>query len=531
MPNAEQLPARDVAVLAALKLDGTRSRKVLCPAHSDRRPSLQVTIKADRVLLHCHAGCVFENILAALGVDHRPLAVAPAHDDSIVATYLYSSPDAEVLGQKIRRTGKRFSWRSADGTSRKPAGVTLYGVERLARCSGRVILVAGEKDADALTAAGELALSLPDGDSSWLSDWADMLAGRDVVLWPDADPSGWRFAARAATDLSGVAASVTVVEAWVGLNDAHDHLAAGHTVDDATLIDPIERLAALVPADRLLRALGTYWGWPSSQNAPTLRAMMKALIERADASGRVRIARSTWAADVARSVRSIERGRLVLLDLGLIVALEQGGWSKGGATSNLYQITDPETWAKSEEVSPLSVYMTEPRVRSEKSDSSSHPSVLAAEYRHDGARYGALNHRGAEVEVALLAGPQRVVDVARALDIDRGSARYHLLKLVASGVARKLDDGRYERVGDLDQAARYYKTVGRGTSQRRRLQRATRDRRARINAWRRARYETAPVASYEHIAGPEFEDQLEPECDPFAAPVLRVIQGGGCSAA
>ena len=39
-----------------------------CPAHDDRSPSLSISVGDDgRVLMHCHAGCTFEAIMAALG--------------------------------------------------------------------------------------------------------------------------------------------------------------------------------------------------------------------------------------------------------------------------------------------------------------------------------------------------------------------------------------------------------------------------------------------------------------------------------
>lgn len=55
------------------RLDGVRrcgdGWLARCPAHEDRDPSLSLREAADgRVLLHCHAGCSFEAILAALGM-------------------------------------------------------------------------------------------------------------------------------------------------------------------------------------------------------------------------------------------------------------------------------------------------------------------------------------------------------------------------------------------------------------------------------------------------------------------------------
>lgn len=39
-----------------------------CPAHDDRSPSLAISDKGDRVLMHCYGGCTFDEIRAALGM-------------------------------------------------------------------------------------------------------------------------------------------------------------------------------------------------------------------------------------------------------------------------------------------------------------------------------------------------------------------------------------------------------------------------------------------------------------------------------
>lgn len=45
-----------------------------CPAHEDRSPSLSVTVAADgKTLIHCHAGCAPDDILAALGLTWKDL--------------------------------------------------------------------------------------------------------------------------------------------------------------------------------------------------------------------------------------------------------------------------------------------------------------------------------------------------------------------------------------------------------------------------------------------------------------------------
>jgi hypothetical protein len=47
-----------------------------CPAHDDLVNSLSIAEGADgRVLLYCHAGCAFEDVVAALGITIRCLFV------------------------------------------------------------------------------------------------------------------------------------------------------------------------------------------------------------------------------------------------------------------------------------------------------------------------------------------------------------------------------------------------------------------------------------------------------------------------
>ena len=48
-----------------------------CPAHQDSEPSLSVTFTAERILLHCFAGCSTDAIVAALGLEWRDLFAAP----------------------------------------------------------------------------------------------------------------------------------------------------------------------------------------------------------------------------------------------------------------------------------------------------------------------------------------------------------------------------------------------------------------------------------------------------------------------
>jgi len=64
------------AVLARLdgvKRTGPNSWMARCPAHDDRNPSLSISLKEGRVLIHCFAGCAPEAVLGAVGLTWKDL--------------------------------------------------------------------------------------------------------------------------------------------------------------------------------------------------------------------------------------------------------------------------------------------------------------------------------------------------------------------------------------------------------------------------------------------------------------------------
>jgi hypothetical protein len=89
----------------------------------------------------------------------------------------------------------------------------LYGLDRLARNpGGPVLVVEGEKTADAAQRIFPDLVPVTSGssDSAASAEW-DALAGRDVLIWPDADDPGQGYAVKVAGLLAGVAASVRLV--------------------------------------------------------------------------------------------------------------------------------------------------------------------------------------------------------------------------------------------------------------------------------------------------------------------------------
>jgi hypothetical protein len=230
-----------------------------CPAHDDRTASLSVSRSPAGVLVCCHAGCSIDDILTALQLARRDLFDEPRARRTgytVTAEYPYRDEHGAVLFVKERRWPKAFTqYRPVAGGGREYKLGTvrrvLYRLPAVAAAiaAGETVWLAeGEKDADALAAAGGVcATTWPEGAwqpgarPKWRPDYTTILAGAHVVIVADDDEPGRHTAATIATLLAGTAADVRVVLPATG-KDAADHLAAGHSLDDFQPL-PIQPMA------------------------------------------------------------------------------------------------------------------------------------------------------------------------------------------------------------------------------------------------------------------------------------------------
>ena len=216
-----------------------------CPAHDDQHPSLSIDEGADgRALVHCHAGCAPEKIVAAAGLTLADLMPAPPTiankqngKSRIVATYDYRDEAGKTVFQVVRYDPKDFRQRQSDGNggwnwSTKGARVVPYRLpELLASPAAPVYVVEGEKDADNLAKIGVLATCNAGGAGKWTREHSQYLRGRQVFVLPDNDEAGRNHAQQVAQSLLGIAESVRVVELpnLPPKGDVSDWLAAGGT--------------------------------------------------------------------------------------------------------------------------------------------------------------------------------------------------------------------------------------------------------------------------------------------------------------
>lgn len=203
-----------------------------CPAHDDRRNSLSVSAGEDgKILLHCHAGCSAGDVAAAIGLTMKDLFTEsrPREKPRLVATYQYRDADGQLIGEKLRYSDKRFTWRrpAAGGWEyKKPSGVTLYNLPRVLQ-NDVVFLPEGEKDVDTLTSLNLTAACSPDGagPGKWRERFTGWLRGKMVFIIQDNDEAGRAFAQEEAAAISEVAQSVKVLdlcEIWPELPEHGD---------------------------------------------------------------------------------------------------------------------------------------------------------------------------------------------------------------------------------------------------------------------------------------------------------------------
>jgi len=153
----------------------------------------------------------------------------------IVATYDYADEKGTLLHCKDRWEPKGFSQRRPDGNGGwigdlKGVRRVLYRLPEVT-ASEDVLVVEGEKDAD--TARERLDLCGTTGGSAadkWLDEYTAALAGKDVVVIPDADEPGRKKARIICQALSAKARSVRLLE-LPGAKDLTEWVEHGGTAD------------------------------------------------------------------------------------------------------------------------------------------------------------------------------------------------------------------------------------------------------------------------------------------------------------
>ena len=84
--------------LEKVRKTGAQNWIACCPSHSDRGPSLTLRAESDgRILVHCFAGCDFEEIVEAVGLGYEPWFPPKPSQQDRVGPVRRPFPAADVL--------------------------------------------------------------------------------------------------------------------------------------------------------------------------------------------------------------------------------------------------------------------------------------------------------------------------------------------------------------------------------------------------------------------------------------------------
>ena len=274
------------------RLEGVRKQGkglvAKCPAHNDNRPSLSVREGDDgRVLLFCHAGCTFKQVVAALGLKESD-CMPPSGEQKrriwatqkIEEVYDYEKADGTLAYQIVRKPGKDFRIRHKDAQGNwlyTKDGVELvpYRLPQVLRAIEHgedVYLVEGEKDADTVEAQGECGTTIPfgvikkPGDAGireFRGTYGKWLRGAflKVVGDLDRDGQGERYARCVCDAMTGTASAVTAFRAKTG-KDTTDHVRAGYSLGQLERwkeCEPALGLTVIVMSDVQEQPVGWLW--------------------------------------------------------------------------------------------------------------------------------------------------------------------------------------------------------------------------------------------------------------------------------
>lgn len=295
----KQVSAAELAETLHAKPTGPNQWMACCPAHKDAKASLSIKDENGKALLHCFAGCGFKDILQAAGYGtgskREPETVPETMNElrraaklkysggasptksgasptksgvsngpppekwtaetwAKATKYDYTDERGRVLYQKGRYEWtdaegcqKDFRIRRAEGRNWVPgmgdARRVPYRLHKILKAHV-VYSAEGEKDVHTLERLG-LAAMTSYASSTWDEKWSQVLQGKTVIILPDNDAAGRKYADLVAQSLKPHAKACKTVNLPVPeKGDVTDWVEAGGTAAE------LEKLVAATPWDR-----------------------------------------------------------------------------------------------------------------------------------------------------------------------------------------------------------------------------------------------------------------------------------------
>lgn len=203
-----------------------------CPVHDDKNPSLSISIDSNKLLIHCYAGCKFEEIIQAVGLTKNDLIMNEKETTRII--YKYFDETGHELYRKVRidtPNGKKFTFEQPDGTkSVKGIKRVPYNLPDIINAT-TVFFVEGEKCADILIENGLVATTLDSGSNSkWIASYNQYFKNKEIIIIPDNDSPGNKYAQTIISNLQD--SKVMILPNLKDKEDVFDWLKRGNSIDE-----------------------------------------------------------------------------------------------------------------------------------------------------------------------------------------------------------------------------------------------------------------------------------------------------------
>lgn len=254
------------------------------PLRPEKKPSVEITFKGNKVLLRDHGDheATAEKIAEAVGLAMQDLfldnGTAPRRKVTytqreraiygkenkgwkFVDCYDYTDVSGNYLYSKMRFTDQKgekqilhCTFRENDYKWGKSEYVphTLYNLPEFIkkkRGGEKILFCEGEKDVETLRSLGLCATTCGSAEE-WHSEYAKWFTGADVIILPDNDKEGLNLAQRVQRDLYIYANSTVIVPTSTQpKGDVTDYLNEGHTMQDL-----LELLKQAEYADKVIYA-------------------------------------------------------------------------------------------------------------------------------------------------------------------------------------------------------------------------------------------------------------------------------------
>lgn len=243
-----------------VKTNNGREAKCLCPAHTDKNPSLSISRDNGRTLVHCFRGCTTEQVLDAVGLTMKDLFeeeptyqtgekwrayVEKVTKKKIDDVYHYVDLNGKYAFSRLRLSGKDFRYGIMDGdrinlglNGKKREEIpavfcgSLEGLKKAIEEGKPIFYCEGEKDVKTVNSKGLMGITCG-ASGDWIPSCAKLFVGADVIILQDNDESGENLTRQIMRDLRSVAKSVRVIVPTpeIPKGDISDFF-KDHTVED-----------------------------------------------------------------------------------------------------------------------------------------------------------------------------------------------------------------------------------------------------------------------------------------------------------